>query len=1138
MALELDTVTSSVNGNGSNSNGSLKANNNYSPISNDSGFHSDRLQYKPQRTVSRNRANIKHKPTYVSVFASDPDCSSPLFDEFDRRFATNRPHFLNGTLHLPTGIEETRSVSAIAAPLITPSHTCMSTNVSPDTTIHPEISRQTYRTKQQAFSAASESACQSEEESVNLSSSSMLPTTLTDQKLSDAVPPKVLSFGSVSKSFQTTQKTSEQNTYKFAGLELEGQGNTTNIKEQRVGKSALSMKESLDGPHAKSERNSSTKVQNLNCHLYPQKTVKPEESCLTLVKSVDLPKTKLFQVSSKQTVEISSDSIKKPISKNKPEEIERASSQRLLTEFKEVPNSEPFLSRITRRHSQESYGTSLEEPPPQILFRNLEFGINSEQKLENQPVCEEQCTDGHVNGKSRFVSFVPTTKLNCIISQEPCSLKNIDESRLYPAVAIPKMTDLPLSSTPKGPSILSVKKPLENYFASDSHRSDQFGKHCLNTICSFQKSEFDSLGRDSDLKSSGLVYTGEKFDFSSLETVNDTSRISDYSTKLTENVLDFTSPTSTKTNIPSSASNNSLDKNCSASFSEKSASAVFEKSTVIPKKFIPSVPQNSAPPVLGKSVHSHGVTPTISSNESQNMTSSNLKFEMPMVEIPRRARDDDKSFTRADNGAIPTPKAFRRIGTPSDSGKSTAMKNRSSSGILQVTTLNSCTVKKVPHSGKIINDKLTAWNSCVETSNRFSTIGNESFSRGGNLFAKAKASFEKTTELLPSRNTDRKLSPNVDENKVVRSASIIGQAEKVESRSMVVREQKESFEECSSLMGKEANLEMAVSLTEVEPPSEGTVKEISKKGSTGGLDFSRFDSITDDDVIGRPLEAEEAEQMALQTGKEVKSNNELRKQRQPSETELLECKSLLGKKFIDYDIFKVTLKRLASNPEGSVGVILSSAASGDQYITVQRVISGSIADRSDLIEKGDRVFFVQGHSTKQMTAADARTLIKQRTEHVVFILGRLKAKSGDMPAEPARFVSTATADPDLFNYSTDSEEVLLTKGSLGVGLALDGGRGSVFGDRPIVIKRVFEGGSAARSGRIKVGDQVITIDGIDVRTMSYLEATKTLRSRPEGPLKLAGRNQPIMPFDFLTRKMEPGVQTSSTYGAKVGFPVK
>lgn len=45
----------------------------------------------------------------------------------------------------------------------------------------------------------------------------------------------------------------------------------------------------------------------------------------------------------------------------------------------------------------------------------------------------------------------------------------------------------------------------------------------------------------------------------------------------------------------------------------------------------------------------------------------------------------------------------------------------------------------------------------------------------------------------------------------------------------------------------------------------------------------------------------------------------------------------------------------------------------------------------------------------------------------------------------------------MFVYSTEPYEITLTKGNLGVGLALDGGRGSVFGDRPIIVKRIFEG---------------------------------------------------------------------------------
>lgn len=55
--------------------------------------------------------------------------------------------------------------------------------------------------------------------------------------------------------------------------------------------------------------------------------------------------------------------------------------------------------------------------------------------------------------------------------------------------------------------------------------------------------------------------------------------------------------------------------------------------------------------------------------------------------------------------------------------------------------------------------------------------------------------------------------------------------------------------------------------------------------------------------------------------------------------QLMECKSALADQFANYEIFKVILKRSASNPEGSVGVILSSAASGDQFISVSvRVI--------------------------------------------------------------------------------------------------------------------------------------------------------------------------------------------------------
>ncbi|VDM42845.1 unnamed protein product [Toxocara canis] len=139
-----------------------------------------------------------------------------------------------------------------------------------------------------------------------------------------------------------------------------------------------------------------------------------------------------------------------------------------------------------------------------------------------------------------------------------------------------------------------------------------------------------------------------------------------------------------------------------------------------------------------------------------------------------------------------------------------------------------------------------------------------------------------------------------------------------------------------------------------------------------------------------------------------------------------------------------------------------------------------------------------------MTTSEARALMKSPAPMVSLVLGRLHSSEAfTFSSAPLELFSTVSIDPDRFHYSPKAEEIVLTKGSLGVGLALDGGRGSVYGDRPIVVKRIFEGGSAAKSGRIKVGDQVIAIDDVSTKGMSYLEATKTLRSRPEGPVKIS-----------------------------------
>lgn len=281
----------------------------------------------------------------------------------------------------------------------------------------------------------------------------------------------------------------------------------------------------------------------------------------------------------------------------------------------------------------------------------------------------------------------------------------------------------------------------------------------------------------------------------------------------------------------------------------------------------------------------------------------------------------------------------------------------------------------------------------------------------------------------------------------------------------------------------------------------GSSPERQKRPSAPGLDFSIYSDITEDDIIGRPVESEEDEpRVVLNSPREIPTAIPLLPRDKPTPEQLAECKAILGPSFAEYDIFTVNLRRSANSLGGSVGVILSSATTGDQYITVQKVLTNSIADRNNNVERGDRVFFIQNRSTREMNVNDAKELIKSQAEVVSIVLGRPVAPI--TPPAPVEMFSTVSIDPDRFRYSPMSEDVTLTKGNLGVGLALDGGRGCIYGDRPIVVKRIFEGGSAAKSGKIKVGDHVLAIDNISTDGMSYLEATKTLRSRPEGPVKI------------------------------------
>lgn len=100
--------------------------------------------------------------------------------------------------------------------------------------------------------------------------------------------------------------------------------------------------------------------------------------------------------------------------------------------------------------------------------------------------------------------------------------------------------------------------------------------------------------------------------------------------------------------------------------------------------------------------------------------------------------------------------------------------------------------------------------------------------------------------------------------------------------------------------------------------------------------------------------------------------------------------------------------------------------------------------------------------------------------------------------DPALSVDPAplSVDPATCPIVPGQEMIIeISKGRSGLGLSIVGGK-----DTPldaIVIHEVYEEGAAARDGRLWAGDQILEVNGVDLRSSSHEEAITALRQTPQ-----------------------------------------
>ncbi|TSV54887.1 Membrane-associated guanylate kinase, WW and PDZ domain-containing protein 1 [Bagarius yarrelli] len=212
--------------------------------------------------------------------------------------------------------------------------------------------------------------------------------------------------------------------------------------------------------------------------------------------------------------------------------------------------------------------------------------------------------------------------------------------------------------------------------------------------------------------------------------------------------------------------------------------------------------------------------------------------------------------------------------------------------------------------------------------------------------------------------------------------------------------------------------------------------------------------------------------------------------------------------------------------EGFGFVIVSSVSRPDAGTTFGRIIEGSPADRCGKLKVGDRILAVNGCSITNKSHSDIVNLIKEAGNTVALRIIPGDESSNAALLTNAEKIATITtthtpqqqAAPEPRNNSKPKQEsfefkapqvppppaptqatnqegelysVDLERDSKGFGFSLRGGREY---NMDLYVLRLAEDGAAERSGKMRVGDEILEINGESTKGMKHTRAIELIKS--------------------------------------------
>ncbi|NXP48877.1 PDZD2 protein, partial [Heliornis fulica] len=183
-------------------------------------------------------------------------------------------------------------------------------------------------------------------------------------------------------------------------------------------------------------------------------------------------------------------------------------------------------------------------------------------------------------------------------------------------------------------------------------------------------------------------------------------------------------------------------------------------------------------------------------------------------------------------------------------------------------------------------------------------------------------------------------------------------------------------------------------------------------------------------------------------------------------------------------------------------------------VTVHRVFSKGVASQEGTIHRGDHVLSINGKFLANSVHGDVLNALHQARlyKYAVIVIQKEKDRASnssrlEIPTTGRKCVGSGKdvsmeigTDPNLDMSDVICVELLKT--SAGLGFSLDGGKASIAGDRPLLVKRIFKGGAAEQSGNIETGDEILAVSGKSLLGLMHYDAWNIIKSVPEGPVQL------------------------------------